>query len=94
MKSEAFHADGSGFIFRGSLKYARSSTGVLTLVGADIPSGMLTPGGSCFMVKDHLGSIVYEVNMSTGAFADGSPPTPSPRSTTPPAPTPTAPGIR
>ena len=71
MKTGAFKADGSGFIYRGSLKYARSSTGALTLVGAEIPSGMLTPGGSCYTVKDHLGSIVYEVNMSTGTFADG-----------------------
>ncbi len=71
MKTGAFKADGSGFFYRGSLKYAVSTTGTLTLVGAETPSGMLTPDGPCFVAKDHLGSIVYEVNASTSALADG-----------------------
>ena len=71
MKSGAFHADGSGFIYRGSLKYARSSTGALTLVGAETPSGMLTPDGPCFSVRDHLGSVVYEVDEMSYGFMDG-----------------------
>lgn len=48
-----------------------SAGGVLNLVGAEIPSGMLTPGGPCFEVKDHLGSVVYEIAAARGDYADG-----------------------
>ncbi len=71
MKTGALKADGSGFVYRGSLKYSRSAGGVLSLVGAEIPSGMLTPGGPCFEVKDHLGSVVYEIATASGDYADG-----------------------
>ena len=72
MKTGALKADGSGFVYRGSLKYSRSAGGVLSLVGAEIPSRMLPPpGGPCFEVKDHLGSVVYEIAAASGDYADG-----------------------
>ena len=68
MKTGAFKADGSGFIYRGSLKYALSRT-------SRCPTPTSEPG------------------TTARPSAAGSPPTPSPRSTTPPAHTPTAPEI-
>ncbi|MBP5383002.1 MAG: hypothetical protein J6Y45_06585, partial [Bacteroidales bacterium] len=70
-KLSAERADGTGFVYRGSLKYTLGSGGAITLLGAEIPAGLLTPGGSRYRVTDHLGSVVYELNAAGGTLADG-----------------------
>ncbi len=65
-KSKAERSDGTGLVYRGSLTYRKAANGSLTLEGADVPEGRLTPNGLRMYVTDHLGSVRAVVDGATG----------------------------
>ena len=65
-KSKAVRSDGTGLVYRGSLTYRKAANGSLTLEGADVPEGRLTPNGLRMYVTDHLGSVRAVIDGATG----------------------------